>query len=264
MLNSLLLFVIGMFAGCSGAIVGLGGGFIVVPALALLYDSMIPAHIVGTSMAVLFFNSISSTLAYARQKRIDYSAGIWFAVASIPSSIFGATVSEHLHGHSFFVGFGCFLIVIALFLVFKPKKPLPWPFKPTVHRSFTDASGTHFEYSYHRPTGVTISFFVGFLSSLLGIGGGSLLVPTMVLLLFFPPHLAAATSMFTIFLSAIIGTGTHWIYDNIDWMKVLFLAPGAFIGGQLGARIASKLPGQLLLRILSALLILVALRLITK
>ncbi|MCX7571422.1 sulfite exporter TauE/SafE family protein [Tumebacillus sp. DT12] len=263
MIDSLLLFLIGMFAGVSGSIVGLGGGFIVVPSLAFLYP-MIPAHIVGTSMAVLFFNSISSTLAYARQKRIDFSAGIAFAVASIPGSILGAMTSERLSGKTFFVGFGCFLIFISFFLVFKPKQPLRWPFEPTMHREFTDASGVAFKFSYHRPTGVAVSFFVGFLGALLGIGGGSLLVPTMVLLLTFPPHVATATSMFTIFLSAIIGTGTHWVYDNIDWWKVLFLAPGAFLGGQIGARIAHRLPGQLILRILAIMLVIVAVRLIMK
>jgi len=264
MLDALLLFLIGMFAGISGSIVGLGGGFIVVPAMALLFPLMIPERIVGTSMAVLLFNSISSTIAYTRQKRIDFKAGLSFAFASMPGSFIGAYLTEGLAGKVFFVGFGCFLIFISLFLVFKPKKPLNLPLPKTVDRSFTDALGTHFEYSYNLPLGVVIAFFVGFLSSLLGIGGGSLLVPTMVLLLTFPPHIATATSMLTIFLSAIIGTGTHAYLDNVDWMKVLYLAPGAFIGGQIGAKIASKLPAVIILRILSAMMILVAIRLITR
>ncbi|MGZ4134560.1 MAG: sulfite exporter TauE/SafE family protein, partial [Tumebacillaceae bacterium] len=120
------------------------------------------------------------------------------------------------------------------------------------------------EFSYHRLTGVIIALFVGFLSSLLGIGGGSLLVPTMTLLLSFPPHIAVATSMFNIFLTAIVGGGTHWYLGNIDWMKVLFLAPGAIIGGQIGARLAKRLPAQVMLRVLACMLILMALRLITK
>ncbi|MGB8954319.1 MAG: sulfite exporter TauE/SafE family protein [Tumebacillaceae bacterium] len=258
-----LLFLIGMLAGFSGTIVGLGGGFIVVPFLAFLYD-MSPSNIVGTSMAVLFFNSISSTLAYTRQKRIDFRTGLAFAAASLPGSVVGAIVADHMTGKGFFVGFGCFLIFISLFLLFKPKKPIQLPLPKTTQRSFIDASGVHHEYAFNLPLGVTISFFVGFLSSLLGIGGGSLLVPTMALLLTFPPHIATATSMFTIFLSAIVGGGTHLFLDNIDWWKVLFLAPGAFIGGQFGARVAAKLPAQLILRILACVLILVALRLITK
>lgn len=264
MFDSLLLLFIGIFAGACGSLVGLGGGFIVVPALALLFPGMVPAHFSGTSMAMLLFNSISSTVTYARQKRIDYAAAIWFAVAAIPGSITGAFVAEHISGKAFFVGFGVFLILISLFLMFKPKNPVRLPLAPTVHRSFLDASGQKFEFSYHRPTGVVISFFVGFLSSLLGIGGGSLLVPTMTLLLAFPPHIAVATSMFNIFLSSIVGVSTHWYLGNIDWMKVLFLAPGAIIGGQIGARLAKRIPAQIMLRVLACMLILVALRLITK
>lgn len=244
--------------------VGLGGGFVVVPAMAILFPNMVPAHVSGTSMAMLLFNSISGTVAYAKQKRIDYAAAIWFAIASIPGSILGAVVVKHLTGKSFFVGFGIFLILISLFLVFKPKNPVQLPFAPTVHRQFIDAQGQEFEFSYHRMTGVVISFFVGFMASLLGIGGGSLMVPTMTLLLAFPPHIAVATSMFNIFLSSIVGTGTHWIEGDIDWMKVLFLAPGAIIGGQIGARLAKRIPAKVMLRILAGMLILVALRLIIK
>ncbi|KEO82669.1 hypothetical protein EL26_13970 [Tumebacillus flagellatus] len=263
-MDSLLLFFFGVVAGFSGSIVGLGGGFIVVPTLAFLRPDLVPSHITATSMAVLLFNSISSTLAYTRQKRIDFTAGAAFAAASIPGSIIGALAAEHMSGKGFFVGFGCFLIFISLFLVFKPKNPLKLGLPVTVRRSFVDAIGTRFEYEYNLWLGVVISFFVGFLASLLGIGGGSLLVPTMTLLLLFPPHIAAATSMFTIFLTAIVSTGTYWVRGDIEWWLVLFLAPGAFIGGQLGARVAAKLPAKLILRILSAMLIIVALRLITK
>ncbi|MFD2168977.1 sulfite exporter TauE/SafE family protein [Tumebacillus lipolyticus] len=263
MVDALLLLLTGIVAGVTGSVVGLGGGFIVVPALSFLYV-MPPAHIVGTSMAVLLFNSISSTITYARQKRIDFAAGLSFAAASIPGSIIGAFVADGLASKTFFVGFGCFLILISLFLIFKPKKPVQLPLEPTVRRKFTDASGTEFEYAYHRPLGVWISFVVGFISSLLGVGGGSILVPMMAILFAFPPHIATATSMFTIFLSAIIGSGTHWYLDNIDWLKVLYLAPGAFLGGLIGAKIAPKLPAQTILRVLSIMLIIVAIRLITK
>ncbi|MBP1995869.1 sulfite exporter TauE/SafE family protein [Paenibacillus eucommiae] len=262
MVVSLILLLVGIFAGVSGSIVGLGGGFIVVPVLSLMFPEMIPAHIVGTSMAMLFFNSISSTVVYAKQKRIDYNAAVWFAVAAIPGSVIGAFASVHIAGKVFFTSFGIFLILVSLFLVFKPKKQIQLPLKPTVHRSFIDASGSKFEYAYNRTIGVSISFLVGFLSSLFGVGGGSLMVPTMALLLSFPPHIAIATSMFNIFLSAIVSGGTHWFLDNIDWMKVLFLSPGAIIGGQIGARLAKRLPAKTILRILSIVLIIVALRLI--
>ncbi|GGF98204.1 UPF0721 transmembrane protein [Paenibacillus albidus] len=264
MLTYLLLFAIGLIAGISGSLVGLGGGFIVVPALAFLFPDMQPSHLAGTSMAMLLCNSISSTYVYAKQKRIDYQAAIWFAAASIPGSVVGALFAEHIEGRMFFVSFGIFLILIALLLLFKPNKPIAWPFKPSVKRSFTDNSGEHFEYAYHMPTGIIISFLVGFIASLFGVGGGSLMVPTMTLLLGFAPHIAVATSMLQIFLSAIVSTSTHAYLLNINWLMVLCLAPGAVIGGQIGARLAKRLPANLLLKLLVAFLILVSIRLIMK
>lgn len=264
MLIFIVLFMVGLFAGISGSLVGLGGGFIVVPALTFLFPGMMPAHIAGTSMAMLLFNSISSTFVYAKQKRIDYAAAFWFAAVSVPGSIIGAFIAVHIAGKAFFVGFGLFLIFVSLLLLFKPKEPLYLPLRPTVQRRFTDAFGQTFEFAYHRPTGVAISFLVGFASSLFGIGGGSLMVPTMTLLLAFPPHIAVATSMLQIFLSALVSTATHAYLSNIDWLKVLFLSPGAIIGGQIGSRIAKRLPAGLILRLLAVMLIIVAVRLILK
>lgn len=264
MLTYFILLGIGLAAGMSGSLVGLGGGFIVVPALAFLFPDMQPSLLAGTSMAMLLCNSISSTYVYAKQKRIDYKAALAFATASIPGSIIGALLANHISGKIFFICFGIFLIVIALLLLFKPNNPIAWPFKPTVRRSFIDHSGERFEFSYHMPTGIIISFFVGFLASLFGVGGGSLMIPTMTLLLCFPPHIAVATSMLQIFLSAVVSTSTHAFLNNIDWLMVLFLAPGAIIGGQIGARLAKRLPAKLLLRLLSVFLILVSLRLLVN
>ncbi|WP_261301605.1 sulfite exporter TauE/SafE family protein [Paenibacillus andongensis] len=264
MLTYLLLLGIGLTAGISGSLVGLGGGFIVVPALTFIFPDMQPSHLAGTSMAMLLCNSISSTYVYAKQKRIDYQAAVRFAAASIPGSVIGALFAKHMEGKMFFVSFGIFLIFIALLLLFKPKKPIAWPFKPTVKRNFIDHSGERFEYAYHMPTGIVISFLVGFMASLFGVGGGSLMVPTMTLLLSFSPHIAVATSMLQIFLSAIVSTTTHAFLLNIDWYMVLFLAPGAIIGGQIGARLAKRVPAKLLLKLLSVFLILVSFRLMMK
>lgn len=111
---------------------------------------------------------------------------------------------------------------------------------------------------------MTLSFFVGYLSSLFGIGGGSVLVTAMVLLMAFPAHIAIATSMFAILFSSIVGTISHAAFDNILWGMVWWLAAGALIGGQVGAKIAAKLPAKLILRILAVCLMIVAIRLMLK
>lgn len=261
--DGMILFLIGSLAGFAGAIVGLGGGFVMIPFLIFLYK-LSPQLIIGTSMAVLFVNSISSSIAYSKQGRVDFRSGAWFALMMVPGSVIGALLAELFTSKLFFVVFGLFLISISLSLLLKPNQPVTKFLAPTVTRHFVDAKGETYTYSFHRGFGMTVSFFTGFLSSLLGIGGGSILVPTMVLLLTFPPHIAAATSMFTIMLSAFVGTLSHIALGNVDWILVLFLAPGAFLGGQLGARVAASLPAKTLLRILAITLIIVGIRLVTK
>lgn len=263
-LTYFLLLGIGLVAGISGSLVGLGGGFIVVPALAFLFPEMPTAQIAGTSMAMLLFNSVSSTYVYAKQKRIDVQAALSFAAASIPGSIIGAIFAERMQARLFFISFGIFMIFIAMLLLFKPKNPIAWPFKPTANRMIVDRNGNSFAYAYHMPTGIIISFAVGFMASLFGIGGGSLMVPTMTLLLSFAPHIAVATSMLQIFLSAIVSTAMHGYLANINWFMVLALAPGAILGGQIGARLAKRLPAGLLLKILAILLVVVSIRLMTQ
>ncbi|WP_147532916.1 sulfite exporter TauE/SafE family protein [Bacillus marasmi] len=261
--ESILLFFVGLFAAVSGSVVGLGGGFIIVPILALFQDLEV-ATIVGTSMAVLFFTSLSSTYRYSKQKRIDYKSGLMFAAAMFPGSILGAWITNYITDKLFFITFGIFMMLVSLSLIFKPSKQIELPFPNTITRTFADSFGKEHVFSYNQWVGIVISFFAGILSSMLGIGGGSVMVPTMVLLLSFPAHIAAATSMFSILFASIVGTASHFAYNHIDWSIVVWLAAGSLIGGQLGAKISSKLPEKIILRALATCLMVVAVRLMFK
>jgi uncharacterized protein len=263
LIENILLLLVGMFAAISGSVVGLGGGFIIVPILALFQDMSV-TQIVGTSMAVLIFTSLSSTLNYYKQKRIDFKSGLIFALSMFPGSILGAWITTYVTDKLFFILFGSFMMLISLSLIFKPNKKVDLPFPHTITRKFIDSTGKEHIYSYNQWVAIIISFFAGILSSLFGIGGGSVMVPTMLLLLSFPVHIAAATSMFSILLASIVGTISHAAYGHPVWSMVVWLAAGSLIGGQLGAKIASKLPEKIILRVLSVCLITVAVRLMMK
>lgn len=81
----------GFLAGLYGSIIGLGGGAIIVPVLLLIYG-MDPNTTVAVSLCAVFANALSSTFAYGRQGRVDYSSGWRFALAVIPGSLVGAFV----------------------------------------------------------------------------------------------------------------------------------------------------------------------------
>jgi uncharacterized membrane protein YfcA len=257
----LSLVAIGVLAGTLGSLVGLGGGFIIVPLTTLFLN--LPSRIIaGTSTAVIVINSLTSAWVYGKQRRIDYKSAAAFAIASIPGAFVGAHFSHYLPTHLFNLAFGIFLICTSIFLMIKPKEAKSVIFRPTSHRSFRDATGKLFEYDFNLPVGLVAAFFVGFLSSLFGIGGGTVMVPVMVLLLGFPPHIAVATSMMMVLVSSFVGALSHAMLGDVAWLYALYLAIGAWVGGQIGPRMAAKASGPWLLRILGVLMICTALRMI--
>ncbi|MGG5252846.1 sulfite exporter TauE/SafE family protein [Neobacillus sp. SM06] len=262
----IVLLVIGIAASSLGSLIGLGGGIIVVPALLYLgtlpsFSAVTPQVAVGTSLFTMIFTGLSSTLAYMKHKTVDYKSGLIFLVGSGPGSILGAWVTEKLNLHSFSIFFGLFVLFVSIVLVLKDKlKPIPYRKDRGIVRTFTDNTGKPFEYGYSVLAGVVISFIVGFLSGILGVGGGSLMVPTMILLFFFPPHVAVATSMFMILPTSILSSITHVALGNVQWLYALALIPGAWIGAKVGVYLNSKLKSTTIVLLLRAVLIIVGVR----
>jgi len=264
----ILIVFIGLLASSLGSLIGLGGGIIIVPSLLYLstlsaFGHITPQVAVGTSLFTMIFTGLSSTLAYMKLKTVDYKSGLIFLIGSGPGSILGAWVTEGLQMKTFNIFFGLFIIFISLILLLKDKlKPIPYRKDRGIIRTFTDNVGRTFEYGYNPIIAVLISFIVGFLSGIFGVGGGSLMVPTMILVFFFPPHVAVATSMFMILPTSLLSSVTHISLGNVNWMYALALVPGAWIGAQIGVRLNARLKSKTIVLILRAILIIVGIRLI--
>lgn len=263
-----ILLLIGIISAVFGSIVGLGGGIIIVPVLVLLGEPLLGEPItsqtaVGTSLAVLVFTALSSTTTYQKQGKVDFRTGWLFFATSGPAAMIGAQLTNGLRQGPFQLSFGVFMLVMFALMVAKERmKPLA--FNWSVKRTFVDGSGHAHTYGYNLSLALLIGSAVGLCSGLFGIGGGSLFVPLMVLLFRFPPHVATATSMFVILLSSILGSGVHVWHGNIDWLLFAALAPGALIGGRIGAVIASRLSGRQLLWLLRVTLLAMAIYLIIQ
>ncbi|MDD4587813.1 MAG: sulfite exporter TauE/SafE family protein [Heliobacteriaceae bacterium] len=247
-----LLITIGLIAGALGSLIGVGGGFIVIPVL-LLGFAYPHTWAAATSLAFIFFNSLASSLNYAGQKRIDFRTGVPFALSTIPGAWLGASLTPYLNAATFNTVFGLLLIMISLFMFFRPEGSIrdrsPAWLGKKITRRFTDARGVDYEYSFSLNLGLLISFGVGFLSSILGIGGGIVHIPAMTMLLGIPPHIATATSMFILTISTFVGATAHLVQGNVQLIPALFLAIGAVTGAQIGTRLAPLIHGRWLLRI---------------
>lgn len=260
------LAALGLAVGIIGTLIGAGGGFVLMPILILMWPEKDRDIISSLSLAVVFLNALSGSYAYARMKRIDYKAGLMFAAATIPGAIMGAHATSFLPRKYFDIIFGSLLAVVSIYLFVRSRR-LSKPSKPSpngIRRRIVEKDGTVHEYAFNPWTGILISVFVGFLSSLLGIGGGIIHVPVLVNLLGFPVHIATATSHFTLVISALAGTIEHLIEGTLTsvlW-QALYIGIGIIIGAQLGARLSKKVKDTFIIKGLAMALFLVGLRIL--
>ena len=270
MLTAAELVLFGVVVGAYGTMVGVGGGFLIVPALLLAFH-VTPQQAAGTSLTVVFLNATSGTISYARHKRVDYRAGLWFAAATIPGAIVGAQLSDRFSGPTFNTVFGVLLLLLSVILFWRPlaeeeiadalieeAEASRWH----IVQDITDAGGATFRYRYDLRIGVALSFVVGFFSSVLGIGGGVIHVPVLVHLLDFPTHLAIATSQFILAISALVGAASHMALGHVMFGPALLMGIGVIVGAQIGALIGRRLRGTIIVRLLSIALVSVGVRLI--
>jgi uncharacterized membrane protein YfcA len=265
------LIGLGFGVGTYGTLIGAGGGFVLMPILLLLYPGDSPELLTSISLAVVFFNTLSGSEAYAIMKRIDYKSGLLFAGAAIPGAVVGALNTSHVPRHLFDIIFGIVLLAAAVFIGLRPRPSEKAPKASTLprywtDRHLTDAHGASYDYSFNPYLGIGISLFVGYISSFFGIGGGIVHVPALSYLLRFPIHIATATSHFILAQMALAGTIVHILTGAFSHgvSKTICLAIGVLLGAQVGAHLSNRFKGIWLIRSLALALGLVAIRILYK
>jgi len=239
----LWLLPLGFVAGIIGSMIGLGGGFIVVPVLTFFGFS--PTLAASNSLFAAFSNAVASTASYAKQKRIVYSVGLKLALLSIPGTILGAYISDEISSSMFKILFGIVLMGSSAYIYARRKIESK-------------------EYNLSKQMmvlAVGASFFAGIISSLFGIGGGTVFVPLMVIAIGLSMKLAAPTSQFILMFAAASGMITHSILGHPDYYQAALLSAGAFAGGILGSRLSLRVEEGRLRILVTIVLIVTAIKL---
>ncbi len=241
------LFGAAFVASVFGSMVGLGGGFILVPILRLFFG-LGPADAAGTSLVLVTANSGAGAFTYLLQKRVNIRTGLLFALGGLPGSILGALLTKHISPQAFDWAFAIFLIAVAFDMIVNARR--------RVAGRLEHESGHGKAMSYRAS--IALGFLVGVVSSLFGIGGGVIVVPSLLYFSNLPAHAISATSHFVLILTSPTGLIVHAFQHDIRLNEVVPLVAGGLLGGPLGARLSLRLKSPHLLIVVGIALIFVA------
>ncbi|MCX7982962.1 MAG: sulfite exporter TauE/SafE family protein [Syntrophales bacterium] len=223
-------FAIGVTGGFFGSLIGLGGGLIIIPLMTkYLCLSQRQAH--GTSLVALVFTGIFGSVPYLWYHHTDLPSALTLALFAMVTAHLGAHYCHKLSEFRLKRYFGIFLIGMAFLIMVKPYlHPLSHPI----------------EGLFKWMTLGGVGLMVGFLSGLMGIGGGALLITSLVLLLGYNQHLAQGTSLFAMIPGSAVGGWTHWKNGLVVTDHLGGLVGGIIGGAFLGALLAQHMPGSVL------------------
>jgi uncharacterized membrane protein YfcA len=264
------LLLLGFVVGLPASMCGLGGGFIIVPTLIIVFD-LSPQNAVAISLVAMCGTTFSATIGYIKQRRVDYKLGLLYELFDVPGVVGGAYITTILPEDLLIGLCGFFILFISLFLLRNMKagspsttnKELRMAFKGW-RRRIRDASNQVFEYEIRRPSlAMASSFMSGLVTGLAGLGGGITDTTTMILL-GIPPHIAIASSEFAMALTNGAGVIAHGILQNISIEYAIPLTIGTIFGAQIGVLVAKRTKRKTLKKIISLVALLLSLRLVLR
>lgn len=271
-INIWILAGTGFAAGLLGAMLGVGGGFIIVPVLTVL--GLPIQYAIGSSLISIVTNAATATGVYLRNNLTNLKLGLLLSTTLIPGSVAGALIASSLPAPALTVMFGVLMIFVAYYMLPNNQRRLtaheleaPAPINEKSHAAHAWLDGSYYDpalkeevgYQVHRPVpGLVTGFFAGVISSMFGIGGGIINVPVMNRIMKVPIKATVATSGFLLLTTTTVGS-LIYIYNG-------FLVPyvagplclSIFAGARLGSVMAHRLHTRVLMMIFSAFLVLMA------
>jgi len=252
-----LLLVVGVLVGTVATLIGVGGGFLLVPLLLFLKPDLTPAGVTSTSLAVVFMNAVSGSFAYVRARRVEFRLVGVMAPGAVLGALVGAELVGQVSRGLFSMVFGLALILMAGYLFLRPVR------RRGEASVLTRATPL-------RPAQVALAGvlapLVGLVSAFLGIGGGILMVPMIHQVLGVPVHRATATSLFMVMATSLTAVARHLARGERTAISLvtLSLLVGVVIGAQVGARLSTHLRGATIVRVLAVALLTGGVRLLMR
>lgn len=265
MINVLLLIFLGVIVGILGAILGIGGGIIMVPVLTFLFG--MPIHdAIAISLVVITANSMSTSAVYLKTGAANLNLGIALSTLSVLGALVGSKTAVHLPEHLVMIVLGAIQLLMAYLTYIKMKKgskehtEIGDGKKSFFYGEFVDKASNKLVKYNPVKTGYNFLFsaFSGVFSGLSGAGGGALIIPGMNLISNIPIKAATATSSFVIGFTAAAGSIVYMQAGFVDVKVACYIIFGIFAGTFISMRYFSKITDKKVSYLLIILLLIVA------
>jgi uncharacterized protein len=216
------LLLAGCGVGLLSALLGIGGGLVMVPLLTVM--GLPIASATATSLVAIFLSSLSATLRNLQQQDVDGRVAIGLSLSGMVTAQLGAAAAARLPDRPVSIGFAL-LLGLTIYLM-------------SLKRQLGQADPNPIPKLAANSTGpvIAIGLVAGLLSGLFGVGGGVIMVPLQLLALGSPIKVAVRTSLGAIVLISLSGLVQGAINHQVQWLPGICLGIGGVLGAQVGAR----------------------------
>lgn len=274
------MFLIAVFAGFFGALVGIGGGIVIVPALSIIFH--LPIHTaIAASIVSVIATSIAGARSYVEQQITNVRLGMFLEISTTLGALIGALIGVMVQGWILAMIFATLILYMAI-VSFRTRKTEDKLLEPGVYGTgaFNDRISDYMKLAgdyhdaamqkevYYKATrtieGSLISSLAGVGSGMLGIGGGVIKVAAMNSLMGIPMKVAVATSKFMIGVTAAISAVVYFIAGGINFYVVAPVALGTMLGATLGSAVMNKLQSRVIKTVFFVLMLYLGYQMLAK
>ena len=265
-------FLVSIGAGVFGALLGLGGGVILVPILTLVLGIDIH-YAIGASIVSVIATSSGAAAAYLRDGVSNIRVAMFLEIGTTLGAIFGAFIAGFVGGPGLFIVFGLVLTYSAYAMFRHRDAELPTGVEMGPLANFLHLGSSYYDTVLNRLVaynvrgaryGLPLMFIAGAVSGLLGIGSGVLKVPAMDIAMKLPMKVSTATSNFMIGVTAAASAGVYFIRGDVNPFIAAPVAMGVLIGATLGTRVMMRMRSTMIRRVFIVVLVFVALQMLVK
>lgn len=243
------------------SMLGIGGGVLYTPLQVIFGVEVHEAA--ATSQLLIVVLSVGATHVYCRAGKVDWALAAFLELFTATGAFAGGYLSGFLSERVLLTVLAAVVVVAGLSMMRRRLPEGDWRHaRHSWYKWRRRSCGV--EYELNLLAAIPVSFAAGTIAGMVGIGGGVLKVPMMVLLFGIPMEVAVATSALMVGITAIGGFAGHFVQGHFDWRMAVPLAPAVFVAAQLGAHTMLRIDRARLKRIFGIAMFLVALAIVLR